>query len=75
MNQNSHEPPPALPRRPRNVRHGVGRYLHTGSFNRLAGRSTAPGSLRPEGFYLKWRIIGIVAGTVFLLVGLSSVLF
>ena len=63
------------PRRSRNGRREVRRYLHTGSFNRLAGRSTAPGSVRPEGFYLKWRIIGIAAGTAFLLVGLLSVLF
>ena len=38
----------ALKRRQQLNRRNLKRYVHTGSFNRLAGRSTAPGTMRPE---------------------------
>ncbi len=40
----------------------VRRYVHTGGFNQLAGKSLAPGSMRAELFYWKWRLFfGITA--------------
>ncbi|MCQ2378076.1 MAG: hypothetical protein MJ016_02555 [Victivallaceae bacterium] len=41
----------------RTARPIVRRYVHTGGFNQLAGKSLAPGSVTPESLYWKWRMI------------------
>lgn len=48
------------------------RYAKTGSFNRLAGRSTAPGSEFPENYFLKRRIWWVLAALALLLPGIIS---
>lgn len=48
------------------------RYTKTGSFNKLAGRSTAPGSETPKHFYLKRRIVFAVLAVLLLLPGLIA---
>ena len=48
------------------------RYTKTGSFNKLAGRSTAPGSEVPERFYWKRRIVCAVLALLLLLPGLIA---
>lgn len=53
----------------------VGAYVHTGSFNRLAGRPDLPGSWHPESYYLKYRLIGGVCGGIFLGIGFYYMLF
>ena len=56
-------------------RRDVKRYVHSGGYNRLAGRSTAPGSLRPPGFYVKRRVVFIIFGVLFFGTALWFVLF
>lgn len=51
------------------------RYAKTGSFNRLAGRSTAPGSEFPPNYFLKRRIIWAVIALALLLPGLIALFF
>ena len=48
------------------------RYAKTGSFNKLAGRSTAPGSEIPERFYLRRRVIVLAVALALLLPGLIA---
>ncbi len=55
-------------------RSATGRYVKTGSFNRLAGRSVAPGSEFPEHFFLKRRIIWIAVAAAALLPGVAALL-
>ncbi len=50
------------------------RYLHTRSFNRLAGRNTAPGSLRPETRTGLCRFFFCLGAAAFFLVGLYCAL-
>ena len=50
-------------------------YVHTGGFNRLAGRPNAPGSWRPEESFRRWRTGVVLAGLAFLGVGLFFVIF
>ena len=40
------------------------RYAKTGSFNKLAGRSTAPGSEIPERFYFRRRAVVLALALV-----------
>jgi hypothetical protein len=49
-------------------------YVHSGGFNRLAGRSTAPGSLRPEDAKKRWRILILVFIICFLSLGFLSLI-
>ena len=51
------------------------RYAKTGSFNRLAGRSTAPGSEFPPNYFLKRRSVWVLVALVLLLPGLISLVF
>lgn len=48
------------------------RYAKTGSFDRLAGRPTAPGSDVPRHYYLKRRIVCAVVVCLLLLPGLLA---
>ena len=50
----------ALRRRRLNDRRNVRRYIHTKSFNDLAGRSTARDSARPEELRPRARILFVV---------------
>lgn len=50
-------------------------YVHTGGFNRLAGRPSAPGSWRPEESFRRWRRTVILFGMLFLLTGMFFVIF
>lgn len=52
-------------RRRLNDSRNVRRYLHTKSFNDLAGRSTAPGRARPERLTLRARIVFLVLAAAF----------
>ncbi len=54
---------------------GLANYVHTGGFNRLAGRPDAPGSWRPEHTFRYWRIFLVICGTAFLLTGMFFVIF
>lgn len=56
-------------------RRRIGDYVHTGGFNRLAGVPDAPGSVRPERYIRRWRIILLCLGTLFLLAGGFFVIF
>ena len=51
------------------------RYAKTGSFNRLAGRSTAPGSEFPPHYFLKRRVIWVLAALALLAPGVISLFF
>ena len=51
------------------------RYAKTGSFNRLAGRSTAPGSEFPPHYFLKRRVIWVLAALALLAPGLIALFF
>ena len=55
----------ALRRRRLNDSRNVRRYIHTKSFNDLAGRSTAPGSVLPEQLRLRARILFAVFAAAF----------
>ncbi len=59
----------ALQRR-QQTRKNLHRYVHTRSFNRLAGRTTAPGSARPEEYYLTARVMFALFSAAFFLVGI-----
>jgi len=48
------------------------RYAKTGSFNKLAGRSTAPGSEFPPNYFLKRRIVWVLVALALLLPGIIS---
>ena len=48
------------------------RYTKTGSFNKLAGRSTAPGSEIPEHFFMKRRVLAVVLVLLALLPGIVA---
>ncbi|MBE6357885.1 MAG: hypothetical protein E7057_01385 [Lentisphaerae bacterium] len=54
---------------------GLENYVHTGGFNRLAGRPTAPGSWRPEHSFWRWRTMLVIGGLAFLLTGMFFVIF
>ncbi|MBR7121209.1 MAG: hypothetical protein IKC94_03075 [Lentisphaeria bacterium] len=54
---------------------GLANYVHTGGFNRLAGRPSAPGSWRPERSSARWRMALVICGTAFLLTGIFFVIF
>jgi hypothetical protein len=54
---------------------GIGNYVHTGGFNRLAGRPSAPGSWRPERSFWMWKMALTICGTIFLLTGMFFVIF
>lgn len=54
---------------------GVANYIHTGGFNRLAGRPSAPGSWKPERSFRKWQALLIISGSAFLLTGLFFMVF
>ncbi|MBE6364874.1 MAG: hypothetical protein E7053_03875 [Lentisphaerae bacterium] len=54
---------------------GIGNYVHSGGFNRLAGRPSAPGSWRPERSSARWRIFLVLCGMGFLLTGMFFVIF
>ena len=54
---------------------GLANYIHTGGFNRLAGRPNAPGSWRPEPSFRKWKIFMTVLGMIFFLIGMFFVIF
>lgn len=54
---------------------GIANYVHTGGFNRLAGRPSAPGSWRPERSFHHWRTILFICGSAFLLTGMFFVIF
>ena len=56
------------PRRP--SRKNLDRYVHTRGFNRLAGRPTAPGSVRPETAFRTARLMFLAFMTAFFAVGL-----
>lgn len=47
-------------------------YVHSGGFHRLAGRSTVPGSLRPEDAKKRWRFFVIITIFLFLSLGFFS---
>lgn len=64
----------ALKRRQQN-RRNLKRYVHTGSFNRLAGRSTAPGTMRPETTRAVSRVTFSILAAAFFGVGLYFVFF
>ncbi len=55
--------------------HGLGNYVHSGGFNRLAGRPSAPGSWRPERNAAKWRMFLVICGMAFMLTGFFFVIF
>jgi hypothetical protein len=50
------------------------RYVKTGSFGRLNGRSIAPGSEVPERYYLRRRIVWCAIALALLLPGLWALL-
>ncbi len=50
----------------------VKRYVHTGSFNQLAGRSLAPGSMRAALSYWKWRLFFGILGLIVFGTGVFS---
>ena len=54
---------------------GLGNYVHTGGFNRLAGRPGAPGNWRPEQSFWRWKTALIICGMVFMLTGMFFVIF
>ena len=54
---------------------GLANYVHTGGFNRLAGRPSAPGSWHPERYSRWWKSAITLVGTVFLAIGLFFVFF
>ena len=54
---------------------GIADYVHTGGFNRLAGRPSAPGSWQPAHRSRWWKLTITLLGTVFLSVGLFFVFF
>lgn len=54
---------------------GIANYVHTGGFNRLAGRPSTPGSWRPERYARWWKLSITVIGAAFLSVGTFFVLF
>ena len=54
---------------------GIGNYVHTGGFNRLAGRSNAPGSWSPERRSWQWRMFLVICGMAFMLTGMFFVVF
>lgn len=60
--------------RPARRANAAKRYTKTRSFNRLAGRSTAPGSELRENYYLKRRIVCAVIALLLLLPGLIALL-
>ena len=72
MSPERKNPASSSPRRSRNGRREVRRYIHTGSFNRLAGRSTAPGSEIPERFYFRRRAVVLALALALLLPGLIA---
>ncbi|MBQ9787940.1 MAG: hypothetical protein IJW33_07220 [Lentisphaeria bacterium] len=53
----------------------LGNYVHSGGFNRLAGRPSAPGSWRPEHSFWRWKMFLLTVGMAFLLVGMFFVIF
>ena len=60
---------------PRRRVNAARRYAKTGSFNRLAGRSTAPGSEAPPHFFLKRRIAFAVVVAAIVIPGLVALIF
>ena len=54
---------------------GVANYVHTGGFNRLAGRPAAPGSWQPERSCRNWRMLLTAIGMAFLFIGMFFVIF
>lgn len=53
----------------------VDRYTHTGGFNRLAGRPSAPGSWRSGSMCRKWKILYTAVSLLFLAIGAKYLLF
>jgi hypothetical protein len=49
-------------------------YVHSGGFNRLAGKSTIPGSVRPEDAKRRWRIFLLVIIIIFFSLGFLSLI-
>ncbi len=56
------------------TRKNLHRYVHTHSFNRLAGRTTAPGSARPENSCLRTRVLFVLFSAAFFVTGFWFVL-
>ena len=54
---------------------GIANYVHTGGFNRLAGRPSAPGSWQPERSSWQWKTFLVISGMAFLLTGIFFVIF
>ena len=59
----------------RSARPIVARYVHTGGFNQLAGKSLLPGSIRPDSFYWKWRFFFLALALTVLSAGTFSLFF
>ncbi|MBE6357022.1 MAG: hypothetical protein E7058_07930 [Lentisphaerae bacterium] len=53
----------------------IANYVHTGGFNRLAGRPSAPGSWQPAHRSRWWKSTITLLGMTFLAVGLFFVFF
>ena len=53
----------------------IGNYVHSGGFNRLSGRPSAPGSWRPERSFWRWKMFLTICGLAFLLTGMFYVIF
>ncbi len=60
---------------PRSRRSVASQYANTGSFNRLAGRSLARGSVRPASYYFRWKIIFFGIGVAILGAGFLALIF
>ena len=53
----------------------ISNYFHTGGYNRLAGGSNAPGSMRPREYFWRWKIIYMLICGIFVLIGFFYMLF
>lgn len=60
---------------PSRGRSQLSRYVHSGGFNRLKGRSPAPGSALPEKVLASRRRLLVILAAVIILVGLYFVFF
>ncbi len=56
-------------------RKNLTRYWHTRSFNQLAGRLTAPGSVHAQPNYIVNKVAYSAVAAAFLMIGLYSVWF
>ncbi|MBR7108264.1 MAG: hypothetical protein IKC89_07615 [Lentisphaeria bacterium] len=57
------------------ARSKISNYEHSGGFSRLAGHPSAPGSWKPQWYFLCWKVLYILVLGMFLLIGTFYMIF